>query len=569
MQLRELTTCTCRPQTKSYSIDDFRRSRAKNKKVPPCPVRAVRAVRAVALRLPAFDHSTSFDLSKSRLRDARVIKMGRIEAERRKSSCRPECSERNTAGGASRRADLSRVRGPPRRSIFINGTSSTGQRLMRATQRRVARINGLLRSDNATGLLRIIHPPGMRGSQVGIQVCQRSVTPVEMIRRAKSRQNYGTASLFRMQNETMSELNRLGGCTSIDIDVAYLHAAQSRLYNYATSPTYDGINRTQARPQTVVGTTIVTHETHNPRPTTSPFEVTTLQKRIFPVHGDNKRGVMVYQDTIIERTRFKSQNVEVIKDESRMSLAGGGYRLGTSQVSSRAWFHDHAALQIRSAALQKSRLSLGKQSGRWGSYLAMQPSQTTCCTLAARSMPISNTLSHAMLGPRSHISRAAALHRYVARPLSAAALERSFHAIEAQIPSASSDVLLSATESEIHLSEASGKTEMSYCCLIPGSDTYNKAQTKSVQGLRMESASASPISIPRSARQSTAVRARGGAMYHNMTSNGGDDTVNPHKSSAVGASRAAEDAPPLSLSDSELSYSSSGAAESATSPWKE
>ena len=184
-------------------------------------------------------------------------------------------------------------------------------------------------------------------------------------------------------------------------------------------------------------------------------------------------------------------------------------------------------------------------------------------------MPISNTLSHAMLGPRSHISRAAALHRYVARPLSAAALERSFHAIEAQIPSASSDVLLSATESEIHLSEASGKTEMSYCCLIPGSDTYNKAQTKSVQGLRMESASASPISIPRSARQSTAVRARGGAMYHNMTSNGGDDTVNPHKSSAVGASRAAEDAPPLSLSDSELSYSSSGAAESATSPWKE
>ena len=155
-----------------------------------------------------------------------------------------------------------------------------------------------------------------------------------------------------------------------------------------------------------------------------------------------------------------------------MSLAGGGYRLGTSQVSSRAWSHDHAALQIRSAALQKSRLSLGKQSGRWGSYLAMQPSQTTCCTLAARSMPISNTLSHAMLGPRSHISRAAALHRYVARPLSAAALERSFHAIEAQIPSASSsrqvsDVLLSAAESEIHLSEASGKTEMSYCCLIP------------------------------------------------------------------------------------------------------
>ena len=98
---------------------------------------------------------------------------------------------------------------------------------------------------------------------------------------------------------------------------------------------------------------------------------------------------------------------------------------------------------------------------------------------------------------------------------------------------------------------------------------YNKAKTKSVQGLRMESASASPISIPRSARQSTAVRARGGAMYHNMTSNGGDDTVNPHKSSAVGASRAAEDAPPLSLSDSELSYSSSGVAESATSPWKE
>jgi len=171
-----------------------------------------------------------------------------------------------------------------RRSISIDGQSSKGQRLLRATQRRAARITGFLRSNNATRLSLLIRPPGVKGAHAETLPQRSSITPVEMIRREKSRQEYGTDSLFRLQNQTMTELKKLGGIfasVSAGSDVAYLHAAQSRLYSHATSDAYNGINRTQARSQTVIGTTIVTREMHRARPATAPTnrKVTTLRKR--------------------------------------------------------------------------------------------------------------------------------------------------------------------------------------------------------------------------------------------------------------------------------------------------
>ena len=422
-----------------------------------------------------------------------------------------------------------------RRSISIDGQSSKGQRLLRATQRRAARITGFLRSNNATRLSLLIRPPGVKGAHAETLPQRSSITPVEMIRREKSPQEYGTDSLFRLQNQTMTELKKLGGIfasVSAGSDVAYLHAAQSRLYSHATSDAYNGINRTQARSQTVIGTTIVTREMHRARPATAPTnrKVTTLRKRPPPVDSNNRYGKYVDFREYLKREERSHKRQDFEASDKRGTAVGDDRREGA---------------HVSKVGVCKPPRNLGKLSGRWGSYLTAQSMHAPSHNEVAHPRLISNSLSHAMLGPRHHTSRFAELHHHVARPLSAAAVKRN-----SKLNISGNErtgTLLSPINSQLCPSEASRHLGSSYCGL-----------GREGLGISTTSPNISSIAIPQS-QQSGVTRVRGIAMYHSVTSKGKEHITSDPPDF--------EDASHLSLSDGELSCASNSLAESVASPW--
>lgn len=319
-------------------------------------------------------------------------------------------------------------------------------------------------------------------------------------------------------------------------DVAYLHAAQSRLYTYATSELYDGINRTEARPHTVIGTTIVTREMHNKRPTSVPTNCRMTTQQKCPIESKNRNDKGFFSSSS-KRLGIESDHGVVVRRP--LSLQRGKHHNdcpGGFQV-------------LGGGAPRGSKRSLGRQNGKWGVFLVAAPSDEQAhCALT----PISGTLSYAMVGPRARCFKVTELCHYAARPLSAAATGRGVHhftkhraCVDSGI--ATTNVFISTTESE----PPSGKL---------AKVNYRGVAHNDPDSFPHDSSTPTAISVPQGRRT---------AMYHSVTSKNEDD-IKPtfdRNTAKADASWNVDDASLLGLSDGELSYISNN--NSVASPWRQ